>query len=72
MGKRGAYTGDLTMSTFTLKITLGNEAMQTGSDIARALRDIADDIADQDQMSGTGGNIMDDNGNSVGKWSTSN
>jgi len=56
------------MSTFTLKITLGNEAMQTGSDIARALRDIADDIEDQDQMSGTGGNIMDDNGNSVGKW----
>jgi hypothetical protein len=60
------------MAQFILKINLGNEAMMTGSDIARALRDIAEDIEDQDQMSGTGNNIMDLNGNSVGKWSTTN
>ena len=61
---------------FILEIELGNDAMQTGEDIARALMDVAKDLMNY----GIGGRsrypvskidgrkIMDENGNSVGKW----
>ena len=52
-------------SSFTLSIELGNEAMQTGEDAARALREVATGL-DQGYDKGR---IVDDNGNAVGKWS---
>ena len=60
---------------FSLTIKLGNEAMQTGHDVAEALRRIAIQIdvdcdvdfagwnCDADQ-----GKVFDANGNSVGTW----
>ena len=65
--------GDLLviMAQFILKITLGNDAMITGYDIAGALRDIADKINDNEDMREFSGQkrIMDLNGNTVGSWS---
>lgn len=56
---------------FTLTIRLGNDAMQSGEDIARALgkvstrlEGIAGAMAEDDS-----GRIMDTNGNAVGEWS---
>jgi hypothetical protein len=62
--------GDLLviMAQFTLKITLGNEAMQTGSDIAESLREIANRIETYDSMKFPETKIRDINGNSVGTW----
>lgn len=57
---------------FTLDIKLGNAEMQTGYDVAYALREIADriDLRIGDDMPNTqqGGPIYDLNGNMVGKW----
>lgn len=51
---------------FTLTVKLGNEAMKTRDDVAKALRHAADalqaGLADE-------GAIRDDNGNRVGGWS---
>ena len=60
---------------FTLSITLGNDAMQTGEDLAAALHSVAnkltalgddpiDDLEDFDAF----GRVMDANGNGVGRW----
>ena len=59
------------MSQFTLSIKLGNESMQTGSDIAESLRTIADKIQDNGNMIDFSGSkrIVDLNGNVVGIWS---
>lgn len=58
---------------FNVKITMGNDAMLNGYDIARALRSIADDVEEIVEETGvTGemqGKVMDLNGNSVGEWS---
>lgn len=51
---------------FKLSIELGNAAMRTQEDIARALRKVADRI----QGGTEEGGIMDDNGNRVGKFSS--
>ena len=52
---------------FTLKIRLGNAAMQAQDDVADALHHLAVKMggrgADDDD-----GVIMDDNGNRVGEW----
>lgn len=57
---------------FSLTIRLGNDAMQTPADIAAALRDVADRLADgYDPVSELGpheGVIRDVNGNRVGTW----
>jgi len=61
---------------FTLSVTLGNEAMQSGEDIAQALRSVADKlealggdpIEDMDDYDRSG-RIADGNGNTVGRWS---
>lgn len=56
---------------FSVNIQLGNEAMETGDDVARALRKIASDvsehgvIADADEVRV---GIRDENGNTVGYW----
>lgn len=57
---------------FVLTINLGNEAMQTASDIARALRDTASKLVQGGYgnlaSDGDSGPIRDDNGNRVGSW----
>jgi hypothetical protein len=52
---------------FTLSIELGNEAMQTGEDVARALREVAKKLDGGDDS----GRIRDENGNTVGEWDLS-
>lgn len=62
------------MATMTLTIELGNDAMRTGADIARALRSAADyldsfyEIDYVDEWYGLGAYILDLNGNRVGRW----
>jgi hypothetical protein len=63
------------MAQFVLKINLGNEAMQTGSDVSQALRSIADFIQDNGNMESysrdngyPGKYVKDVNGNSIGFW----
>ena len=54
------------MNEFTLRIKLGNEAMQTSEDVAASLRAVAnrlDYVLDR-----SNGEILDYNGNKVGEW----
>lgn len=54
------------MSEFTLRIKLGNEAMQTSEDVAASLRAVANRLNyGIDRQSGE---ILDYNGNKVGEW----
>jgi hypothetical protein len=50
---------------FTLKIELGGDAMQSGPDVAAALRDVADKIEHGLEARGS---IVDVNGNTVGTY----
>lgn len=50
---------------FTLTIELGNAAMQSGPDVAAALRAVADRIEHDLEARGT---IRDENGNTVGSY----
>ena len=52
------------MATFNLTIRLGNDAMQTGEDVAEALRQAANYIEQHD----TGSAVYDLNGNRVGSF----
>ena len=54
------------MKKFKLEIKLGNDAMQTVSDIAEALKRVAVGNIHNGQNTGR---IFDDNGNTVGTWS---
>ena len=58
------------MSTFVLKIEMGNDAMITVNDLSEALRIIADRISDYPNIAEMNHykNIMDINGNIVGKF----
>ena len=67
--RHGEFIGDLTMAQFILKITLGNDAMQTGYDISRVLNALSKRIDSVDNIKGEYGKLMDDNGNTVGSWS---
>lgn len=51
------------MNEFTLRIKLGNEAMQNAKDVADALSLIANDVRYM-----YSDNILDYNGNKVGEW----
>jgi len=56
---------------FHLTIDLKNAATQTGTDLAGALRDLADGFADDngsEPPEPTTGNVRDANGNTVGTW----
>lgn len=62
---------------FTLKIELGNDAMQTGEDVALALEQVALNLTrrigslnlERDKREhNVPGLIKDANGNTVGKW----
>lgn len=50
--------------SFTFTLELGNAAMMTGDDVARALRIAAAEVDDGD----TTGRVRDENGNTVGRW----
>jgi hypothetical protein len=52
---------------FTLTIELGNDAMQSGEDVANALVEIAADL----RVGQESGRIRDYNGNTVGSWELS-
>ena len=55
--------------TFTLKIKLGNEAMQTPFDVADALARLSVWIyRNLNDLGSESGNIRDLNGNRVGEW----
>lgn len=59
--------------TFTLTIELGNDAMQTYGDLARAISGVGHKLLISTGGSCPvtrvdGGKIMDANGNSVGTW----
>jgi uncharacterized protein (DUF2342 family) len=58
------------MNTFQLTIDLGNDAMQTGADVARLLTDLARKLKDAyDPFAKVdGGTLRDINGNTVAKW----
>jgi hypothetical protein len=55
---------------FTLEIELGNDAMQTGYNVARAMREASNHVAElvKKDLPGAEGRIRDVNGNTVGKW----
>lgn len=60
------------MSTFNLTITLGNEAMQTPSDVGYALEELGRKLQEEHSLTASeSGTIMDDNGNRVGNWEVS-
>jgi hypothetical protein len=58
------------MATFNLTIELGNDAMQSPADIARALRRVAETWGMIEGAAAVGeeGEIRDLNGNTVGGW----
>ena len=55
---------------FKLKIDLGNDAMLTYDDLAMALHRVADKLKDHYgvAMGEAEGAVIDENGNSVGRW----
>ena len=54
---------------FKLRITIGNDAMQTGEDVAGALRKVADKLQNVGKLpTFHHRNILDDNGNVVGTY----
>ena len=54
--------------TFTLRIELGNDAMQSGADVIRSIRDSFKGEEDLPLEVGVGGRLWDVNGNTVGSW----
>ena len=58
------------MSTFFLKIEVGNDAMSTVNDLSEALKNVADRISDYENIAEMKHykNICDINGNIVGKY----
>ncbi len=52
------------MNQFTLKIKLGNDAMQTHDDVREALLEVCDKLEHQQNEC----SIRDINGNTVGTW----
>jgi hypothetical protein len=57
--------------TFTVSIEMGNAAMQTGHDIAKALSEVAAKVVRNYPgrvESDYGNAVMDENGNKVGEW----
>ena len=54
------------MNEFTLRIKMGNEAMQTPEDVAASLRAVANRL--DWGMYRRSGEILDYDGNKVGEW----
>lgn len=66
----GAEPLSLKPLTFTLTITLGNDAMSTPANVCDALSDVIDrvDFYSEFPAIGVEGTIGDANGNTVGSW----
>lgn len=62
-------SSEVMFDTFRVEITLGNEAMQNGPDVAEALREIASRIENELEARGA---IRDGNGNTVGYFEAVN
>jgi len=62
---------------FTIEIELGNDAMQSYQDVRDALKQVICKVGSAvysrsgTPSEGDGSKIMDENGNSVGKWEVS-
>lgn len=56
--------------TFRLVVKMDNAAFEApGTELARILRELADDVDDQlNDVSGASANVRDVNGNTVGTW----
>lgn len=54
------------MKKFKLEIEMGNEAMQSHLDVSEILADISIDLLNNTKLDSW--TIMDENGNTVGKW----
>jgi hypothetical protein len=52
---------------FRIEIKLGNDAMKSAGDVKRKLKELAGKVQTLSD-NGEERRIMDDNGNSVGKW----
>jgi hypothetical protein len=57
-----------TLREFVMEIELGNEAMRSPSDVAGALRSVAEKFDGHDDFATLAGPIRDVNGNTVGRW----
>ena len=53
-----------TKSEFKIKISMGNDAMQTSDDVVTALKQVIKKL----ESGRDGGNILDENGNNVGNF----
>lgn len=62
-------TTDTQASEFQLSISLGGDAMRTPADIAGQLKRAARRL--EEQGASAPKNLIDENGNTVGKWSIS-
>ena len=61
-------------NAFTLRINLGNDAMRSLDDVARALRAVATKLESRTKdlvYADATGVVLDDNGNRVGHWKRS-
>ena len=54
-------------SVFRIEIEMGNDAMRFDRDIARKLKELSGKVRDL-SSSGEEKRILDDNGNTVGRW----
>ena len=59
------------MVQFLLKIEMGNSAVKSGYDISNLLLSVANIIQYEHDITGTGGNIHNINGNTIGTWKVS-
>jgi len=57
----------MSKSVFRIEIELGNEAMRKDSQVARKLRELAGKVKTL-AANGEERRILDDNGNTVGRW----
>ena len=56
------------MTTFTLTIELGNDAMKTATDLSAAIKLVAARVKGADVNDETVSKVRDENGNTVGVW----
>lgn len=61
-------TAEAPSSSFQLSLELGNDAMQSGADVAQCLVYLASQLYDADLGASPEGILRDVNGNRVGRW----
>lgn len=53
---------------FKLEVELGNDAMKSPAHVANKLMELSRRVRGAKLQDGEGAKVMDDNGNSVGRW----